>query len=121
MTGSTGSDCKVEHIISDLGFNEGYNYKATSDYVAKIAELCPNGIDAYFDNVGGVQTDSVFPNFNLGARIAICGQISQYNLERPEVGRVILSTFISKRLNMRGFLVHDCVDQHAQAPTEVAK
>ena len=64
------------------------HYKATSDYVAKIAELCPNGIDAYFDNVGGVQTDLVFPNFNLGARIAICGQISQYNLERPEVSRV---------------------------------
>lgn len=63
---SAESERKVEHIISDLGFNVGYNYKATSDYVAKIAELCPTGVDAYFDNVGGVQTDSVFPNFNLG-------------------------------------------------------
>ena len=121
VVGSAGSERKVEHIISDLGFNAGYNYKTTSNYVAKIAELCPTGVDAYFDNVGGVQTDSVFPNFNLGARIAICGQISQYNLETPEVGPRLLSSFIGKRLSMRGFLVHDYVEQHAQALTEIAK
>ena len=50
-SGSAGSERKVEHIISDLGFNAGYNYKATSDYVAKIAELCPNGVNVSFDNV----------------------------------------------------------------------
>ena len=63
----------------------------------------------------------MFPNFNLGARIAICGQISQYNLEMPEVGPRLLSIFIGKRLSMKGFLVHDYVDQHAQALTEIAK
>ena len=63
----------------------------------------------------------MFPNFNLGDRIAICGQISQYNLERPEVGPRLLSPFIGKRLNMRGFLVHDYVEQHPQALTEIAK
>ena len=71
--------------------------------------------------MGSAQTNSVFPNFNLGARIAICGQISQYNLETPEVGLRLLSSFIGKRLSMRGFLVHDYVGQHAQALTEIAK
>ena len=71
--------------------------------------------------LGSAQTNSVFPNFNLEARIAICGQISQYNLERPEVGPRLLSPFIGKRLNMRGFLVYEYVDQHAPALTETAK
>ena len=63
----------------------------------------------------------MLPNFNLGTRIAISGQISQYNLERPEVGPRLLPTFIGKRLNMRGFLVHDHIDQQAQALTEIAE
>lgn len=118
--GSAGTDQKVEHIVSDLGFDAAYNYKTTSDYVAKIAELCPDGVDVYFDNVGGTQTDAVFPNFNIGARISICGQISQYNLKKPELGPRLFFHFIVKRLRMRGFLVFDFVERHEQALTEMA-
>ena len=118
--GSAGTDQKVEHIVSDLGFDAAYNYKTTSDYVAKIAELCPDGVDVYFDNVGVTQTDAVFPNFNIGARISICGQISQYNLKKPELGPRLFFHFIVKRLRMRGFLVFDFVERHEQALTEMA-
>ncbi|HIA66733.1 TPA: NADP-dependent oxidoreductase [Candidatus Poribacteria bacterium] len=119
--GSAGTDQKVEHVVSDLGFDAAYNYKATSDYVAKIAELCSEGVDVYFDNVGGKQTDSVFPNFNIGARISICGQISQYNRKQPELGPRLFFNFITKRLRMRGFLVFDFVDRHPQALAEMTK
>ena len=118
--GSAGTDQKVEHIVSGLGFDAAYNYKTTGDYVAKIADLCPDGVDVYFDNVGGTQTDAVFPNFNIGARISICGQISQYNLKQPELGPRLFFHFIVKRLRMRGFLVFDFVKRHKQALTEMA-
>ena len=120
VVGSAGTDQKVDHVLSELGFDGAYNYRKISDYTTKIAELCPNGVDAYFDNVGGVQTDAIFPNLNLGARIAICGQISQYNLTEPELGPRLFFQFIIKRLTMRGFLVSDFADRYPHALAEMA-
>jgi len=119
VVGSAGTESKVEHVLSDLGFDSAYNYRNVSDYAAKIADLCPDGVDAYFDNVGGVQTDAVFPNLNLGGRVAICGQISQYNLTQPELGPRLFFQFIVKRLTMKGFLVSDFVDRYPQALDEM--
>ena len=120
VVGSAGTDQKVDHVLSELGFDGAYNYRKISDYTTKITELCPNGVDAYFDNVGGVQTDAIFPNLNLGARIAICGQISQYNLTEPELGPRLFFQFIIKRLTMRGFLVSDFADRYPHALAEMA-
>ena len=105
VIGTCGSDGKVAHAVNDLGFDAAFNYKTASDYPARFRELCPKGIDAYFDNVGGAITDAVIRNLNTFARIAICGQISQYNLEDQEMGPRLLFQFVVKQAKLQGFLV----------------
>ncbi len=107
VVGIAGADEKIDYLIGELGFDAAFNYKTITDYPAKLQELCPEGIDVYFDNVGGPITDAVFLTMNQGARIAICGQISQYNLEKPEMGPRLLSTLIIKRARVEGFLISD--------------
>ena len=103
--GIAGADSKVDWMVKELGFDAGFNYKTTSDYGAKLKELCPNGIDCYFDNVGGAITDAVFPLMNVFGRMSICGQISQYNLDKPEPGPRILTTVLVRQLKVEGFIV----------------
>ncbi|MCZ6792543.1 MAG: NADP-dependent oxidoreductase [Planctomycetota bacterium] len=113
--GVAGSDEKVEFITEELGFDAGFNYKKTDNYRARLRELCPDGIDVYFDNVGGDITDAVFPVLSLGARVGVCGQISQYNLEERQVGPRLLWHLIVKRATVRGFLVFDFADRFPEA------
>lgn len=106
VVGSCGSDEKVEHITRDRGYDAAFNYKTDTDYMAKIHELCPNGIDCYFDNVGGTMTDAVFANLRPFARVSICGMISQYNLEQPEMGpRTTYMMMLIRQVTVQGFLV----------------
>ena len=105
VVGIAGGDDKVEYITKELGFDAGFNYKTTTDYRGKLAELCRNGIDCYFDNVGGAIGDAAFASMNLFGRISICGQISQYNLEQPELGPRILGMVLAKQLRVEGFIV----------------
>ena len=120
VVGSAGSDEKIAYILDELGFDAAFNYKNVTDYYAKLAELCPNGIDVYFDNVGGRITDAVFPNLQVKGRVVICGQISQYNLENPETGPRFLWHLITKRARIEGFLVFDFADRHADALVQMA-
>lgn len=113
--GITGTDTKVRHIVNDLGFDAGFNYRTTDNYVKKLRALCPDGIDCYFDNVGGDITDAVFPVLNTRARIAICGQISQYNLEQIETGPRFLWHLITKQAKIQGFLVFSYADRYHEA------
>tara|TARA_Y100000588_G_scaffold97414_2_gene105706 strand:- start:9120 stop:10124 length:1005 start_codon:yes stop_codon:yes gene_type:complete len=115
VIGISGTDEKIGYIVDGLGFDGGFNYKTTDDYGEALERLCPDGIDVYFDNVGGPITDAVFPKLNLNARITICGQIDQYNATEPPVGPRLLWHCIVKRLQIRGMLVFDFVDQHAEA------
>jgi len=115
VVGIAGSETKVSYLVDVLGFDGAFNYKTTSDYRGALKELCPEGIDVYFDNVGGEISDAVFPLLNQHGRIAVCGQISQYNLEKPELGPRIMGQFIGKRLRMRGFIVSDFADQYTPA------
>ena len=117
--GVAGSDEKIQFVTEELGFDGAWNYKKTDDYVAALRELCPRGIDAYFDNVGGPITDAVFPLLNVHARIAICGQISQYNLEDAEPGPRLLWHLIIKRAQVRGFLVMDYLPRFREALTQL--
>lgn len=107
VIGIAGSEDKVNYLVNELGFDAAFNYKTTDNYFAKLRELCPNGIDVYFDNVGGEITDAVLRQINLKARISICGQISQYNLEKPEMGPRLLGMLIVSRAKIEGFLVSD--------------
>lgn len=113
--GIAGSDEKVAYVQDELGFAGAFNYKTTADYGSALAVLCPDGVDVYFDNVGGPISDAVFSQLNIAARISVCGQISQYNLSSPELGPRLTWQFITKRLMMRGFLVFDFAARYAEA------
>ncbi len=103
------------YLIDELGFDAAFNYKTTKNYVERLKELCPKGIDVYFDNVGGAITDAVIPLLNVEARMSICGQISQYNLEKPETGPRWLWALIVKQARVEGFLVFQFADKFQQA------
>jgi len=113
--GVAGSDEKVDFLTKEMGFDSGFNYKTTTDYQAKLKELCPNGIDIYFDNVGGRVTDEVMRLIATRARIAVCGQISQYNATQPEMGPRWLGQLIVKQARMEGFLVFQFADRYEAA------
>lgn len=114
VVGVAGSDAKVAFLVDELGFDAGFNYKTVSDWQGKLAELCPAGIDVYFDNVGGAITDAVLRLINVKARISICGQISQYNLEKPELGPRWFGQLVVKRAKAQGFLVSDYAERFAE-------
>lgn len=105
VVGIAGSDAKVGWLLNDLGFDAAFNYKTSGDYNARLKEVCPEGIDVYFDNVGGPITDAVFKRINVKARVSVCGQISQYNSGRPEPGPRFLWKLIEKQARVEGFLV----------------
>jgi NADPH:quinone reductase len=118
--GIAGGDDKVDYIKKECGYDAAFNYKTTSDYAAKYRELCPKGIDVYFDNVGGAITDGVFTNLNVHARIAICGQIALYNATKVEMGPRFLGALIVSRAKVQGLLVSDYASRWGSAMVEMA-
>jgi len=119
--GIAGTDDKVAWMTKELGFDAAFNYKTTSDYMAKLKEVCPKGIDCYFDNVGGAITDAVFPLMNVYGRMSICGQISQYNLEKPEPGPRILGYVLVKQIKVEGFIVFRWVNRYQEGIAQMAQ
>ncbi len=119
--GIAGADDKVGYITRELGFDAAFNYKSTDNYVSKYKELCPKGIDCYFDNVGGAIADAVFPVLNPRARIAICGQISLYNLAKPEPGPRPFPYLLTKQAKAEGFLVFQFFDRFQEGLTQMAQ
>ncbi|KAL9240720.1 hypothetical protein vseg_014906 [Gypsophila vaccaria] len=106
VVGSAGSKEKVDLLKNKFGFDEAFNYKEEEDLDAALRRYFPEGIDIYFENVGGKMLDAVLVNMRLHGRIPVCGLISQYNLENPE-GVHNLFCLITKRIRMEGFLVGD--------------
>ena len=121
VVGSAGSDEKVALMTESLGYDAGFNYKSSENYVAELERLCPDGIDCYFDNVGGEMSDAVFANINLFARISICGQISQYNLEKPEMGPRLLAMILVRQARVEGFIVTRFLERYPEAFKEMAQ
>lgn len=103
VVGTAGSQEKIDYIVDELGFDVGINYK-TDNVPEALAEACPLGIDVYFDNVGGPTTDAVMENLADFARVAICGQLSQYNLSKPELGPRNIRNLNIHKARMEGFL-----------------
>jgi NADPH-dependent curcumin reductase CurA len=103
--GIAGGARKCAFVKDTLGFDACVDYKAEKNLTAAVKAACPNGVDVYFDNVGGVVSDAVFLNLNFWARVALCGSISQYNTTEP--GPRLLGAFVGKRVTMRGFIVWD--------------
>ena len=106
VVGVAGSAEKCAYVVDELGFDACINYK-TDDLDAGFAEHCPGGIDVYFENVGGKVYDAVTRNLAMGARIAVCGGIAEYNLAEPELVPRNTRFFIPLRARMQGFLVYD--------------
>jgi len=121
VVGSAGSQQKVDYLTGELGFDAAFSYKEAGDYVEKLQEVCPEGIDVYFDNVGGKLTDAVFQHINVGARIVVCGQIDQYNATRPPRGPRLLWHLIVKRARAEGFLVLDFAQRYGEAQGRIAE
>nr|TKR78426.1 hypothetical protein D5086_0000282090 [Populus alba] len=111
VVGSAGSKEKVDLLKNKFGFDEAFNYKEEPDLNAALGRYFPEGIDIYFENVGGKMLDAVLPNMRFRGRIAVCGMISQYNLDKPE-GVFNLMTVVYKRVRIEGFVVTDYYDQY---------
>ncbi|WVZ71836.1 hypothetical protein U9M48_020371 [Paspalum notatum var. saurae] len=108
VVGSAGSAEKVELLRSRFGFHDAFNYKEEPDLDAALRRRFPDGIDIYFENVGGAMLDAVLLNMRVHGRIAVCGLISQYNLADGEKDAVRnLSAVIAKRLRLQGFIEPD--------------
>jgi NADPH-dependent curcumin reductase CurA len=117
VVGLTGSDHKCGWIKDELGFDAAINYK-TQNVREALQQHCREGIDIYFDNVGGETLETVLDLINLGARISVCGMISQYNAgESPMPGPRNLANLIMKRARMEGFLCTDYLNRAEEAFT----
>ena len=105
--GIAGGPAKCAFVTDTLGFDACIDYKAEKNLTAAVKADCPNGVDVYFDNVGGPVSDAVFLNLNFWARVALCGSISQYNAAETQMGPRLLGLFVGRRVTMRGFIVWD--------------
>lgn len=118
VVGVAGSDEKCRWIKEELGFDAAINYK-TEPVLESLKRHCPNGVDIYFENVGGKILDAVLSLINLRARIIICGMISQYNAVAPVPGPYNFINILMKRARVEGFLVFDYMDRSQEAMVDL--
>ena len=111
VVGIAGTEQKVELLKNDLGFDEAINYKTTTDMKKAIAAACPDGVDVYFDNVGGEISDAVIANINFHARIPLCGQIALYNATSQPIGPRLQPMLLTRSVLMQGFIVSNFEDK----------
>ncbi|GAA2335212.1 NADP-dependent oxidoreductase [Streptomyces cuspidosporus] len=111
VIGSAGSDEKVRLLTQEYGFDAAFNYKE-GPVAEQLKEAAPDGIDVYFDNVGGEHLEAAIGRMNVHGRITICGMIAQYNATEPPAAPRNLALVIGKRLRIQGMLVQD--HQHLQ-------
>ncbi len=119
VVGIAGGQAKCDWVVKELGFDACIDYK-NSDVRAGLKEHCPKGIDIYFDNVGGEILDMVLAKITRGARIIICGAISQYNNTTPVKGPANYLSLLVNRARMQGIVVFDYADRYPLAIAEMA-
>jgi NADPH-dependent curcumin reductase CurA len=118
VIGSAGSDDKVRVLVDELGFDAAFNYR-NADLVAELRTHAPEGIDVYFDNVGGDHLEAALAAMRVRGRIVACGAIARYNDETAPPGPRNLALMIGKRLTMRGFIVLDWASETPRFVQEV--
>lgn len=119
VVGIVGSDEKANYLTKELHFDAAVNYKSPK-FAEELKAACPKGVDVYFDNVGGDVTDQVMLLINLHARIPVCGQISMYNLGKPDIGPRHFRILITKSALARGFLVRlDYKDRYPEGQKQI--
>jgi NADPH-dependent curcumin reductase CurA len=121
VLGITGTDEKARFLKGHLGFSEALNYNTPGDLQKSIQAACPNGVDIYFDNVGGPISDAVLQNMNQNGRVVICGQISLYNSKDAPSGPRLQPTILTRRLLVQGFIVGDFKAEFPMAIAELTQ
>ena len=121
VIGIAGSDEKINLLKNEFGFDEAINYNTTSNLKAAIAALCPNGVDIYFDNVGGDISDAVVANINFHARIPLCGQISLYNSTEQPVGPRLQPMLLTRSVLMQGFIISNFQNRFPEGVQHLAQ
>jgi hypothetical protein len=120
VIGIAGSDEKVAMLTSEFGFDHGINYKTTKDIKTAIKDAAPDGVDIYFDNVGGPISDAVLFSINRFARMVICGAISVYNNTELPTGLSVQPFLIKNSALMQGFIVSNYADKFPNAMRQLA-
>ena len=120
VVGIAGGADKCRWLVDELGFDAAINYKSES-VLDGLKQHCPNGIDIYFENVGGEILDAVLTLINLHARISLCGLIAQYNATQPVPGPYNFVQLIVKRARVEGFLVMDYMNRAMEAVTALGR
>lgn len=115
-----GSDEKVRYLEKELGVDAAINYK-TADIKSSLRAACAKGVDVYFDNVGGEISDTVLQLIHKHARMVLCGQISLYNLERPDNGPRVQPYLLINSALMQGFIVTDYAARFAEGGKQLAQ
>ncbi len=118
VIGSAGSPDKVRFLLDECGFDRALNYK-TGPVLPQLAEAAPEGIDVYFDNVGGETLEAALSALRVHGRIVACGSISLYNETKPLPGPSNLFNMTTKRLTMKGLIVSDWMNRQAEFAGEV--
>lgn len=110
VVGIAGGEEKCRYAKQVLGFDECLDHKA-DDFAQQLAQACPQGIDVYYENVGGKVFDAVLPLLNTSARVPVCGLVSQYNATALPTGPdrlpLLMGTLLTKRIRMQGFIIFD--------------
>ena len=120
MVGIAGGKDKCDFVVNELGFDACIDYKGGS-VKEGLKEHCPDGVDVYFDNVGGEILDTVLTRINLKARIVICGAISQYNNTSAVKGPANYLSLLVNRARMEGIVVFDYAERYPQGVAALAK
>ncbi|MEG4206973.1 NADP-dependent oxidoreductase [Microcoleus sp. Pol7_A1] len=118
VIGSAGSGSKVKFLLEECGFDRAFDYKV-GPVLEQLNRAAPDGIDVYFDNVGGETLEAALLALRVHGRIIACGGISGYNEEKPQPGPSNLFNMITKRLTMKGLIVRDWVDRQSEFEQEV--
>jgi NADPH-dependent curcumin reductase CurA len=121
VIGSAGSPAKVAWLLDEAGVDAAFNYREVTDLAAELGRHCPQGIDVYFENVGGAHLEAALQHMNTSGRIAVCGMISQYNATAPAPGPRNLALVIGKRLTLQGFIVSDHADRQPQFSADMGQ
>ncbi|MBW8688344.1 NADP-dependent oxidoreductase [Chitinophaga rhizophila] len=121
VIGIAGTDEKIAVMKEKFGYDEGINYKSTKDMNKAIQEHCPDGVDIYFDNVGGEVSDAVMSNLNFHARVPVCGQISLYNSKEVETGPRLQPILVTKSVLMQGFIVSNYQSLFEESSKQMAE
>ncbi len=114
VIGIAGGTPKCKWLTDELGLDAAIDYKS-DDVDARLGELCPKGVDVYFDNVGGSVLETVLDHMAVWGRVALCGMISGYNAEQPPAGPRNLFLVITRRIRMEGFLIPDYAPRFNEA------